>query len=146
MTAQPVEAVWVWRFTTAPYKATYGRLGQTYSKDFLQVSSECASSLGTAFNRAEGEVIDLRLVWPGGEREGTLREAADYPSNGRLILRWETDNAPEPWRMFPASDPNPLKTFVGNRSHTTEATADAEFERFKARGLDPWLVVVKLQG
>lgn len=146
MTALPVEAVWVWRFTTAPFKATYGRLGQTYSKDFLQASSDCASSLGLAFNRSDGEVVDLKFVWPGGQRAGTLREAADYASNGRLILRWETDNAPEPWRLFPETDPSPLKTLIGDRSHTTEAAADAEFETLKARDIDPWLVAVKLRG
>lgn len=149
MTARPVEAVWVWRFTTAPFKATYGRLGggsTTYTKDFLQASGECAQQLGDAFHRSPGETIDLLFVWPGGERDGKLFEAADFASNGRLNLRWETDNAPDPWRLYPASHTSALKTFTGDPTHTTEAAADNEFAELQAADLDPWLVVVKLQG
>ena len=149
MTAVPVEAVWVWRFTTAPFKATYGRLGggsTTYSKDFLQASGDCAQHLGAAFGRSPGQTIDLKFSWPGGERDGKLFEAADFASNGRLNLRWETDNAPDPWRLYPDVDTNPLKTFTGDPSHTNEAAADNEFAQLKAADLDPWLVVVKLQG
>jgi hypothetical protein len=147
VTDLPVQAVWVWRFTKAPYKATYGRLpGTTYSKDFLQVVGECAETLSEVLNRGEGEVANVRLEWPGGSRDGTLFEAADYDENGRLDLRWETNNAPEPWKLFPDGDPNPLKTFPGDPTLSTAADADGEFDVFQGRNLDPWLVAAKLFG
>jgi hypothetical protein len=147
VTDYPVEAVWVWRFTRAPYKATYGRLpGTTYTKDFLQAIGECAEALDDALQRGEGEAINLRFEWPGGSRDGSLFEAADYDENGRLDLRWETDNSPDPWRLYPDDDENPVKTFPGDPTHRTEADANREFALFQARGLDPWLVVVKLFG
>jgi 5-methylcytosine-specific restriction protein B len=145
-----VEAVWVWRFTTAPFKATYGRLGgdgsTTYSKDYLQASGECAAALGDVFQRSAGETINLGFLWPGGEREGKLFEAADFSSNGRLELRWETNNAPAPWKLYPVADQSPLKTFIGDPTLTTAAAANLEFEHLKAMDLDPWLIVVKLYG
>lgn len=147
MTDRPVEAVWVWRFTRTPFKATYGRLsGTTYTKDFLQPIGECASALDEVLGRAEGQAINLRFEWPGGNRDGSLFEAADYDDNGRLDLRWQTDNSPDPWRLYPDDDLDPLKTFPGNPAHRTEADADREFATFQARNLDPWLVVVKLFG
>jgi hypothetical protein len=145
VTAQPVQALWTWRFTKAPYKATYGRLpGTTYSKDFLQATGECASALDVVLGRGPGEVVNLRWLWPGGSRNGSLFEAADYDENGRLDLRWETNNSPAPWRLFPEGDANTLKTIPGDPTGRTTEEADREFAILEARNLDPWLVVVKL--
>ena len=147
MASKSVEAVWVWRFSTAPFKATYGRLpGTTYSKDFLQASGECATILDTVFGRSPGSTVRLDILWPGGERAASIFEAADFASNGRLNLRWETDHAPDPWRLFLEGDPNPIKTFPGDPHHTTSDAADAELAKLQARELDPWIVVVKLHG
>lgn len=142
----PVEAVWVFRFTRAPFKAVYGRLpGTTYSKDFLQASGECSSALDAIFSRSAGEQVPLEFKWPGGNREGLLFEAADYAENQRLEVRWETNNAPAPWKLFPDSSTDPLRTFPGDPTLTTEGEADAELERFESRAIDPWLVLVKLR-
>lgn len=145
MTAQSVEAVWFWRFTTAPFKATYGRLpGTTYSKDFLQVSGECSAAFDDVYARARHQEIPLTFKWPGGSRTGKLFEATDYPQNRRLELRWETDNAPAPWKLYRDDDTNPLKTFPGEPGYRTEAEADREYKDLVSRDLGPWLVVVKL--
>lgn len=147
MAATSVEAVWVWRYSTAPFKAAYGRLpGTTYSKDFLQASGDCASVLSDVFGRSPGSTVELDILWPGGARKGLIFEAADFASNGRLNLRWETDHAPDPWRLFPEDDPNPIKTFPGDPHHTTSDAADEELAKLQARNLDPWIVVVKLHG
>lgn len=147
MTAHAVQAIWVWRFTKTPFRATYGRRpGTTYSKDFLQASSECAHALDVALGRRPREHLRLTYEWPGGTRRGSLFEAADYSENGRLDLRWETDRAPAPWRLFPGTDSSALKTFVGDPTRDTAAGADQEWDVFNARGDDPWLVVVKLAG
>ncbi len=147
MAGRPVEAVWVWRFTKTPYKATYGRLhGTTYTKDYLQPIRDCADALDNVLGRASGEAVNLRYDWPGGSRNGSLFEAADYDENGRLDLRWETNNAPDPWKLHLEGEGGPLMTFPGDPTHSTEAEADREFQTFQARNLDPWLVVVKLFG
>lgn len=145
MTARSVEAVWVWRYSAAPFKAVYGRLpGTTYSKDFLQASGDCGNALSAAFGRTPGGTVDLDIVWPGGIRHASIFEAADFTANGRLNLRWETDHAPDPWRLFSDDDDNPLKTFPGDPHQTTAEGADQEFDKLKERNLDPWIVVVKL--
>lgn len=147
MTPRPVEAVWCWRLTASVFKATYGRLpGTTYSKDFLQPIGACARALEEAFRKQSGDRIDFQWVWPGGARDGLLFEAADYADNGRLDFRWETNNAPDPWKLYPAGDPSPLKTFIGDPTHTNTSDADKEFAAIEARGEEPWLVIVKLQG
>jgi hypothetical protein len=147
MTRMPVEAVWAWRFTEAPYKATYGRLpGTTYTKDYLQASGACASALDTALRRSPGQKVQFSFEWPRGRRDGYLFEAADYATNGRLEIRWETNNSPEPWRLFRSTSATALKTIVGNPNHRTAAAADREFARLTARNVDPWLLAVKLVG
>lgn len=145
MTYQAVQAVWAWRFTKAPFKATYGRLADdSYSKDFLQASGDCAKALDDAFQRQTGDIMRLQLVWPGGSRDGSLFEAADYSANGRLNLRWETDNAPDPWHLYPPGSADPLKTLPGDPTHKAPADADAEWTTLEQQNLDPWLIVVKL--
>lgn len=147
MAPQPVEAVWVWRFTKTPFKAVYGRLkGSTYTKDFLQPIGPCAKALDEVFRREAGQEIPLTLRWPGGYREGKYFEAADYAENGRLDLRWKTNEPPDPWRLYPDDVDHPLKTLPGDPSHTVEEDANAEWEAFDGRSLDAWLVVVKLHG
>jgi 5-methylcytosine-specific restriction protein B len=144
---QPVEAVWVWRFTKTPFKAIYGRLkGSTYTKDFLQPIGPCAKALDEVFHRDPGQEVPLTFRWPGGSREGKYFEAADYAENGRLDLRWQTNEPPDPWRLYPDDIDHPLKTLPGDPSHTVEEDANAEWEALDARSLDAWLVVVKLYG
>ncbi|QGG96684.1 McrB family protein [Actinomarinicola tropica] len=149
MADHPVETAWVWRFGTAPFKATYGRLpgtgSTTYTKDFLQASGQCAAAFDEVFPRVPGQPYDVTLAWPGGSREGKVLEAADYAANGRINLRWETDNPPDPWRLSPNPAHDAVATFPGDPSQTTEHGADQELEALKALDVDPWLVVVKLQ-
>lgn len=148
MKSKPVEAVWVWRYGTAPFKATYGRLpgagSTTYTKDFLQASGDCAEALDEVFPREQGHPFDLTLVWPGGSRQGKILEAADYSSNGRLNLRWDTNDAPDPWRLDPNPKSSSVATFPGDPTRTTEQDADQELDKLTALGAEPWLVAVKL--
>ena len=150
MKAKSVEAVWVWRYGTAPFKATYGRLpgagSTTYTKDFLQASGDCAEALDQVFSRKQEVPFDLTLVWPGGSRNGKILEAADYSSNGRLNLRWDTNNAPDPWRLHPNPESTSVATFPGDPTRTTEQDADLELGKLTALDAEPWLVAVKLHG
>jgi 5-methylcytosine-specific restriction protein B len=120
--------------------------GTTYTKDFLQPIGPCAAALDDVFQRQPGGEVALTFLWPGGSREGKYFEAADFAQNGRLDLRWKTNEPPDPWRLYPDDVHDPLKTIPGNPSHTLEADANAEWEALDARVLDAWLVLVKLYG
>lgn len=149
MVAQSVEAVWVWRFGISTFKATYGRFDQTatgdsYTKNFLQVSGECRDLLSSTFHIAQqkGAKHELTYVWPDG---GEVRGHANW-SVDRYHLNWPMGGAPLPWKLTP----NPVETAIGaipgDPKRDSQSAADAEWEALDARGLEPYLVAVKLRG
>lgn len=152
MTAQPVSAVWCWKYSKTPFKAIYGRVtGSTsYSKDFLQASGDCAETLEKLVCGGDTEErTAIRVVWPGGEREDCFiqRSAADYAQTGRLQLKWPTSDAPDPWRLTPQPGPGTVETFPGTPGLlSSDATADAQWDQLDQRQLEPWLIAVQLAG
>jgi hypothetical protein len=100
MTAQPVEAVWFWKYPKTAFRALYMRRTDSnlYSKDYLQVSGACMDAMDTAFGRSIGEVIPITYEWPGGSVPGELRDTSGT-ENPRDHLSWRTDRS--------AGDPRP---------------------------------------
>ena len=142
MTQLPVEAIFFWRYTKAPFASTYGRLpGTEYSKDFLQSPAEQFPLIDRALGWA-GKQVDLEFRWPTGKRPGFWRHSA---ADERGQLAWPTSDAPDPWRL---GDPSTQvwASFEGDRTATTEAAANAEFAKLDSAGLKPWIVAVKLKG
>jgi hypothetical protein len=149
VTGRHVEAVWLWRHGTTPFRATYGRLpDRTYTKDYLQLSGDCANAMDQVFGLSRrGGRASLRYVWPGAVVVGELIAATDDepPSFRRLNLRWQTNEPPEPWRLFPSGSSSSLRTFPGDPHLTDPTAANQELVRFQTLHTDPWLVATKLK-
>jgi 5-methylcytosine-specific restriction protein B len=142
--AQDVEAVWCWRYNRTAYRAVYGRFpGTHYSKDYIQSSGECAAQLEGRFGQRQ-----VTLKWPGGQSLGSIKPGTDNnpPQALRWWVAWWESKAPDPWRLIPSSSSSPLKTFVGDPTHSNEDEAEAEWDLFNSEALNPWLVAVKLIG
>ncbi|MGH3651672.1 AAA family ATPase [Glutamicibacter sp.] len=144
MAAQDVEAVWVWYFGKSVQKATYGRFDgdKTYSKDYLQVSGDCGKLMGNVFHADElGSRIDLTLKWFGGEAPGFIQHSSD-----RFHLAWlKGDGPPEAWRLTETPDETKPRTIPGNPDGATPDEADQHLADYQQRGIDAYLVAVKLR-
>ncbi|MDR1213548.1 MAG: AAA family ATPase [Propionibacteriaceae bacterium] len=144
MNGRAVEAVWIWRFSTAPFKATYGRLPGDggYTKDYLQVSGSCAELLGRAFPLPEGaDRVDFTYCWPGGEARGFIK----HP-NDRYHLSWGTvAGAPAPWRLIQQPTEDGPQTIPGTPDLKTADEANAEWTRIEKSGVQAFLVAIKLK-
>ncbi|MBL3685358.1 hypothetical protein D3248_00060 [Leucobacter zeae] len=148
MVAQAVEAVWVWKFGTSAFKATYGRFadssaGDSYTKNYVQVSGECRDLLSSVFHIAQENGVrhELTYVWPGGESDGHVNWSVD-----RYHLNWPMGGAPLPWKLTSEPSESSVGAIPGNPTHGSQPDADAEWEALEAKGLDPFLVAVKLRG
>lgn len=148
MATQSVEAVWVWRFGVSTFKATYGRFDQTaagdsYTKNYLQVSGECRDLLSSVFHvsQAKGVRHELTYVWPGGEVQGHANWSHD-----RYHLNWPMGGAPLPWKLTPYPVDTAVGTIPGDPNRVSQSDADAEWADLDARDLEPYLVAVKLRG
>jgi len=148
MTAQPVEAVWAWKFSTSVFQATYGRVPQStlFSKDFLQASGESASGLERLVCQGSSvQPTPVRFVWPQGSRPGQVLRAADYANNGRLLVKWPTNDAPDPWRLATAPGSGTVETIPGTPGQlTSDAAAVAVWTQLQQQCLEPWILAVKL--
>ena len=148
MVAQSVEAVWVWQFSVAAFKATYGRFetssgDDSYTTDYLQVSGECGRLLSTLFHVPErrGGRTDITFMWPGGEGPGFVSYSSD-----RFHLAWPREKEPPVWKVMPAPTDQTIATIPGDPSHRNPHDADAEWADLEARDMRPFLVAVKLKG
>lgn len=147
MTAQPVEAVWFWKYPKTAFRALYGRFpgSSLYSKDYLQVSGDCMDAMDTAFGRSIGDIIPITYEWPGGTLSGELRDTSATETTPRDHLSWPTTGPrPAPWTLTDAADA--IKAIPGDPSATTEADAEAELSDLEAKGIGAWIVAVKLAG
>ncbi|ORJ93191.1 McrB family protein [Prescottella equi] len=148
MDAQFVEAVWVWKFSKSTFKATYGRFeetksGDSYTKNYLQVSGQCRDLLSSVFNipQAKGAKQELTYVWPGGEVKGNVNWSVD-----RYHLNWPMGGAPLPWKLTATpDDAATVGTIPGAPDRRTQDEADEEWVALDAKELDPYLVAVKLR-
>lgn len=144
MSFQPVEAVFFWRYIGANFCSIYGRLDEgSYTKDYLQCRTELRERLDLALRRQEGEEVQVEYRWPGGSRNGEFRKAAN---DVRGQLSWlPKGQAPAPWKLGDPSTDAAI-SIPGDPNKTTKPEADAELERLRESGLDPWVVAVKLRG
>jgi 5-methylcytosine-specific restriction protein B len=152
MTAQFVEAVFFWRFSTTTYKAVYGRLrpppgaGGSYTKDFFQSPASQWPIIDEVLHRPSNGDVPLQYRWPGGTTDGTWRPSRARDDAPRGQMAWETNQkAPVPWRIGD-SQANPAISIEGDPGKQTEADADAVLEQIKARDEGPWFLAIKLQG
>jgi 5-methylcytosine-specific restriction protein B len=142
LVAQPVEAVWVWYYGTAAQKATYGRFSEdtSFTKDYLQASGKCDELLGELFPGNSG--ANLTYKWPGGQQSGFLKVP-----NDRHHVSWGTAvGAPAPWRLTPSPSASGPGTIPGDPTATNALDANTALAAYAARGLDAYLVAVKLAG
>ncbi|WP_082970364.1 McrB family protein [Mycobacterium sp. E2989] len=147
MVARPVEAVWVWYVGDSVFKAIYGRFDddpndKSWTKDYLQVSGGCRELLTSKFPEKPGEDrVNIKYRWPNGSADGHIKFSAD-----RHHLSWSTaTGAPQPWRLAPQPTPAGPQTLPGDPNATTTAEANAIYSAYKERGLEAYLVVVKLK-
>jgi len=141
---QPVEAVFFWRYIGANFCSIYGRLDEgSYTKDYLQCRTELRERLDRALGRKDGEEVQVEYRWPGGWRKGEFRKAANDP---RGQLSWlPKGQAPAPWKVGdPSADA--VIAIPGDPNKATKLEADAELQKLRDSGLDPWVVAVKLRG
>jgi len=147
MTAKPVEWVLVVYYGPSAHRATYGRLsGNKYTKDYIQLSrrTEFIDDMKAAFPYLEGgPSILITYRWPTGSAEGkVVRESADRPH-----LAWDTNKAPDPWRMLIDPTESTAQTIRGDPSRTNEQAADEEYNQLTSSGFgQPYLIAVKLKG
>jgi len=140
--------VWIWQYSVAAFKATYGRFepstgDDSYTKDYLQVSGECGRLLSTLFHvpARRGGRTDITLTWPGGEGPGFVSFSSD-----RFHLAWPRENEPPVWKVTPAPTGQTVATIPGDPSHADPFSANAEWATLEGRNLQPYLVAVKLRG
>lgn len=148
MVAQAVEAVWIWKFGTSAFKATYGRFddstaGDSYTKNYLQVSGACRDLLAEVFNigKEAGVKHEISYEWPGGQVTGHVNWSVD-----RFHLNWPMKQAPLPWKLTSLPDAAAVGTIPGNPVRGSQSEADAEWQHLDSQDLDPYLVAVKLKG
>ncbi len=144
MTAKSAEAAFFWRYSKATFSPVYGRLGGGYTKDFLQSPAAQWPTIDEILGEPEPNPIKIEFRWPGGKRDGHWQKSA-VSGDERGQLKWVTaQGAPIPWRLGdPSTDV--AATIPGDPSKTTAADADAEFAILESKGLDPWLVAIKLR-
>jgi hypothetical protein len=147
MSAHPVEWVLVVRYGKSAHRATYGRLsGGKYTKDFIQLhrNSQFLDDLKSAFpalDDASGQA-NVTYEWPSGSAQGKIfLRSADRPH-----LAWETNSAPQPWRMREQPTLDTVETIRGNPSLGDEVGADSQHDRLSISGFGlPFLIAVKLR-
>lgn len=148
MVAQAVEAIWIFKYNASAFRATYRRFndgsgGNTFTKDYLQVGGDCKTLLAKAFDLSEapGAQHPISYIWPGGSSDGFLSFSAD-----RYHMAWAINDSPLPWRLTTSPSAVSVETIPGDPSHSTQIDAEAEWTALEARGLEPYLVAVKLRG
>lgn len=146
MSANRVDAVWVWKYTLSNQKAVYGRPpgDTTFTKDYLQLPAAPGSLLESKFpNLSRTTQVPVIYHWhPHGSMAGFLNFSSD-----RYHLSWPT-GAPGPaaWRLGSSPTAAGPETFPGDPGATTAASAGAALSDFAASGIDGVLVAVKLVG
>ena len=148
MVAQAVEAVWIWKFGTSAFKASYGRFddstaGDSYTKNYVQVSGECRDLLAEVFGigKEPGVKYPITYQWPDGQVTGHVNWSVD-----RYHLNWPMKQAPLPWKLSITPTPDAVGTIPGDPDRTTQHEADAEWQQLDGQDLDPYLLAVKLKG
>lgn len=145
MTYQRVEAVLYWRYSKSTFKAVYGRFGPDtgYTKDYLQASGSNDVYHKLFPGLEPKQEVPVTYKWPGGQATGTVR----YATDGRLNVAWvPTGIAPRPWRLSADAPDRGNAVIPGEPKRTTHTEANEEFEALSEKGVEPWLVAVKLVG
>lgn len=151
MTSSAVEAIWIWYYGGSNQKWTYGRFGEGgFTKDHLQINASAAEAVKSIYGleAREGQLRELRLVWPGGGVQGKFMYSA-----GRFVLRWERSqtannepwSAPEPWRMIAAPNVNSVSPLRGEGRAINQSGALAAIEEFNATNSAGYLLAIKLK-
>lgn len=146
MAAQPVEWVLVVYYGPSAHRATYGRLNDTkYTKDYLQLSRKpkFISQLAQLFPASKGKgTVPITYQWHNGSAPGALV----FKSADRPHLKWDTNRAPQAWKMSPAPSEAVAETIPGDPTHLDFARAENEFKLLRKRGAgQPYLFAIKLR-
>lgn len=151
MAAQPVEAVFFFRWDKQTSQATYNRISEStrYTKNYIQVSGEPGDILDQVFGRSGDDEVALMWRWPGdgGGQPGKLRLHKGEPGKAKRVhLVWDqAGKAPQSWKL---GDPaaNPIITIPGDPTGATAAEADEALADVTDADVRPWFVAVKLVG
>lgn len=147
MAARPVEWVLVIYYGSSAHRATYGRLGNDtkYTKDYIQLSKKAdfLKAMSQLFPVAGGAgSVPLTYRWPRGMASGAfVLKSADRPH-----LKWDTNRAPQAWKMTPAPTDETAETIPGNPNHKEFEVAEKELALLASRGAgQPYLLAIKLR-
>lgn len=148
MAAQPVEWVLVICYNRSAHRATYGRRlvgkDKKYTKDYIQLSKrkKFLDEMSRLWRAGESKSVPLTYQWPKGTRPG----AFVFISADRPHLKWDTNQAPEVWKMTPSPSDATSETLPGEPSHRDFSAAENEFDLLTARGVgQPYLLAIKLK-
>ena len=139
MTAKHVDAVFFWSAVgTTNFKVVYGRRprGNQYTKDFHQPRHDMARALEKTLGVSYGGETAVEWRWPGGsDVTGRLKPASDFAAEGgRLNLRWETNQAPAPWRVTQHPDEATPETMAGTPDLDNQEDANQQHASVVASG------------
>ncbi|MGV3629248.1 MAG: HNH endonuclease [Betaproteobacteria bacterium] len=148
MAAQPVEWVLVICYNRSAHRATYGRRlvgkDKKYTKDYIQLPKRknFLDEMPRLWSAGESKSVLLTYQWPKGTRSG----AFVFISADRPHLKWDTNQAPEVWKMTPSPSDTTSETIPGDPSHRDFSAAENEFDLLAGRGAgQPYLLAIKLQ-
>ncbi len=147
MAILPVEWVLVIYYGPSAHRATYGRrVGTMYTKDYIQLSrkSNFIDAITNLFPVATGNAgsVPITYKWPTGTRTGALV----FRSADRPHLKWETNLAPEAWKMSLTPSEASAETIPGDPSHLDLEAAEQELALLESRGAgQPYLMAIKLR-
>jgi hypothetical protein len=147
MAAQPVEWALVIYYGSSAHRATYGRLNNDtkYTKDYIQLSKKAdfLKAMSQLFPVAGGAgSVPLTYRWHKGTASGAfVLKSADRPH-----LKWETNRAPQAWKMTPAPTDATPETIPGDPTHKDFDAAEKELALLARRGAgQPYLLAIKLR-
>lgn len=147
MAARPVEWVLVIFYGSSAHRATYGRLNNDtkYTKDYIQLSKKAdfLKAMSQLFPVAGGAgSVPLTYRWP----KGTTSGAFVLKSADRSHLKWETNRAPQAWKMTSSPTDATPETIPGDPSHKDFEAAEKELVLLARRGAgQPYLLAIKLR-
>jgi hypothetical protein len=147
MAARAVEWVLVVYYGPAAHQATYGRIGGLgYTKDFIQLSkrAEFVEEVAHVLSVPTTEMgtVPLTFRWPQGSAPGEFV----FHSGDRPHLKWETNQAPPPWRMTKSPTEATPESIPGDPDRSSTDDAEKEYAKIASRaGGQPYLLAIKLK-
>ena len=154
MRVEAAATAFLWKFGKTSFKATYGRYSgdNEYSKNYLQTDAgEVRDTLTSvlAHSGTAGEQVAFDIRWPEGhlsskfniKNTGTDRRGEVYVTKATSV---ESKTVTEPF--VPGDPVNPNKALSGDNLLPTADDANNLMQSIMASGINPWFMLVALEG